>query len=260
EGKVIYVGEPVAVVAANTRAVAEDALDLIDIEYESLQDVVCSEETLVANSPIIHDGMANNLAARLVQSSGDVDAAMKQADVVIRERFLLQRGTGQSIEGRAVMVQYDRRTKSFTVWASTQAPHLHQRMLAELFSCSEDKVRVIVPDVGGGFGPKGIFYPEDFLVAYLSYRFSRPVKWVEDRREHFLGSVHEREQVHEVELALRQDGTILAYRDRMIVDMGAYVPWGIIVPSVTLSSLLGPYRIANFYLEANAIYSNKVPI
>ena len=260
EGKVCYVGEPVAVVVANTRAVAEDALDMIEIDYEPLPAVVCSEKSLEPQGPIVHESLGNNLAAHLAQSSGDVDEAMKHADLVIRKRFSLKRGSGQSIEGRAVIARYDTRMETFTIWAATQAPHLHRRILAELFSCSEDKIHVIVPDVGGGFGPKGIFYPEDFLVAYLAYRLSRPVKWIEDRREHFLSSVHEREQVHEVELALRKDGTFLAFRDHVIVDMGAYVPWGIIVPSVTLSSLLGPYRIPNFHLEAKAVYSNKVPI
>jgi carbon-monoxide dehydrogenase large subunit len=247
-------------VAANTRAVAEDALDLIGIDYEPLAAAISSEKTLEAESPIVHESMADNLAAHLAQSSGDVEEAMKQADLVIRQRFFVKRGSGQSIEGRAIIARYEPRMGAFTVWAATQAPHLHRQILAELFSCSEDKIHVIVPDVGGGFGPKGIFYPEDFLVAYLSYRLSRPVKWIEDRREHFLSAVHEREQVHEAELALRKDGTFLAFRDHFIVDMGAYVPWGIIVPSVTLSSLLGPYRIANFHLEAKAVYSNKVPI
>jgi aerobic carbon-monoxide dehydrogenase large subunit len=260
EGKVCYVGEPVAVVVANTRAVAEDALDMIGIDYEPLPAVVCSEKSLEPEGPIVHESLGNNLAAHLAQSSGDVEEAMKQADLIIRERFFLKRGSGQSIEGRVILARYESRMEIFTIWAATQAPHLHRRILAELFSCGEEKIHVIVPDVGGGFGPKGIFYPEDFLVPYISYRLSRPVKWVEDRREHFLSSVHEREQVHEIELALRKDGTFLAFRDHLIVDMGAYVPWGIIVPSVTLSSLLGPYRIPNFSLEAKAVYSNKVPI
>jgi len=260
EGKVRYVGEPVAVVVANTRAVAEDALDLIGIDYEPLPAVVCSEKSLELEGPIVHESMATNLAAHLTQSSGDVEQAMKQADLIIRERFFVKRGSGQSVEGRAILARYEPRIGTFTIWAATQAPHLHRRILAELFSCGEEKIHVIVPDVGGGFGPKGIFYPEDFLVPYLSYRLSRPVKWVEDRREHFLSSVHEREQIHEVELALGNDGTFLAFRNHLIVDMGAYVPWGIIVPSVTLSSLLGPYRIPNFHLEAKAVYSNKVPI
>jgi aerobic carbon-monoxide dehydrogenase large subunit len=260
EGKVCYMGEPVAVVVANTRAVAEDALDRIEIDYEPLPAVVCSEQSLEPQGPIVHESLGNNLAAHLIQSFGAVDESMKHADLVIRKRFSLKRGSGQSIEGRAVVARYDTRMETFTIWAATQAPHLHRRILAELFSCSEDKVHVIVPDVGGGFGPKGIFYPEDFLVAYLAYRLSRPVKWIEDRREHFLSAVHEREQVHEAELALRKDGTFLAFRDHLIVDMGAYVPWGIIVPSVTLSSLLGPYRFPSFHLEAKAVYSNKVPI
>jgi carbon-monoxide dehydrogenase large subunit len=260
DGKVRYVGEPIAVVAANTRALAEDALDLIGIDYEPLAAAISSEKTLEAESPIVHETMADNLAAHLAQSSGDVEKAMKQADLVVRQRFFVKRGSGQSIEGRAIIAHYEPRMRTFTVWAATQAPHLHRRILAELFSCSEDRIHVVVPDVGGGFGPKGIFYPEDFLIAYLSYRLCRPVKWIEDRREHFLSAVHEREQVHEAELALRKDGKFLAFRDHFIVDMGAYVPWGIIVPSVTLSSLLGPYRIPTFHLEAKAVYSNKVPI
>lgn len=258
--KVCYAGEPVAAVVARSRALAEDALEGIDVEYDPLPAVVDPEGALVAGSALVHEGAESNLAARLVQSHGDIEQVMKNADIVIRERLFLKRGSGQSVEGRGIIAQYEPRFGTFTVWASTQAPHLHRRILAELFSCEEAKVRVIVPDVGGGFGPKGIFYPEDLLVPYISFKLQRPVKWIEDRREHFLSSVHEREQFHEVELALRKDGTFLGLRDCFVTDMGAYVPWGVIVPSVTLSSLLGPYRIPSFYLEANAVYTNKVPI
>ena len=259
-GRARYVGEPVAVVVATLRALAEDALDLMEVDYDPLPAVVDPESALKPGSATVHEEAESNLAARLVQSQGSVAEAIDSADLVVRERFSLKRGSGQSVEGRGLIAQYEPRFGTFTVWAATQTPHLNRRVLAELLSCEENKVRVIVPDVGGGFGPKGIFYPEDFLVPYISFKLARPVKWTEDRREHFLSSVHEREQIHHVELALRKDGTFVALRDRFLVDMGAYVPWGIIVPSVTLSSLLGPYKIPNFHLEAEVIYSNKTPI
>ena len=259
-GKVRYVGEAVAAVVASSRAEAEDLLDLITVDYDPLPVVVEPEAALSAQAARVHDKMENNLASHLVQNHGDVAGAFREADLVLRERFRLQRGSGQALEGRAVVAVYDASLETFTVWSNTQAPHLHRQILAELFACKEDKVRVVVPDVGGGFGPKGIFYSENFLVPYLSRLLGRPVKWVEDRREHFLSSVHEREQIHDVELALKRDGTFLGFRDRFIVDMGAYVPWGITVPSVTSSSLIGPYRISHFSIEGLVVYTNKVPV
>lgn len=259
-GKVRYVGEPVAAVVASSRAEAEDILDLITVDYDPLPAVVDAEEALNAEAARVHDKMESNLASHLLQNHGNVVGAFSQADFVVRERFRLQRGSGQALEGRAVLATYDAKLETFTIWANTQAPHLHRRILAELFGCEEEKIRIIVPDVGGGFGPKGIFYSENFLVPYLARLLRQPIKWVEDRREHFLSSVHEREQVHDVELALKKDGTFLALRDHFIVDMGAYVPWGITVPSVTSSSLVGPYRIDNFWIEGLVVYTNKVPV
>jgi aerobic carbon-monoxide dehydrogenase large subunit len=258
--KVRYVGEPVAAVVASSRPIAEDLLDLISVEYEPFATVVETEDALSAEAARVHDEMENNLAIKLVQSHGNSDAAFRQADLVVRERFRLQRGSGQALEGRAVLATYDAGSKTLTIWSNTQAPHLHRKILADVMGCKEEQIRIIVPDVGGGFGPKGIFYSENFLAPYVARLLGRPVKWVEDRREHFLSSVHEREQVHEVELALKKDGTFLALRDRFIVDMGAYVPWGITVPSVTSASLVGPYRIPHFLIEGQVVYTNKVPV
>jgi CO/xanthine dehydrogenase Mo-binding subunit len=258
--KVRYAGEPVAAVVASSRAAAEDLLDLISVEYEPLATTVDTEDALSPEAARVHDEMENNLAIQVVQSHGNPDEAFRQADLVVRERFRLQRGSGQALEGRAVLASYGADSETLTIWSNTQAPHLHRKILAGIMGCKEEQIHIIVPDVGGGFGPKGIFYAENFLVPYLARLLGRPVKWVEDRREHFLSSVHEREQIHDIQLALKKDGTFLALRDRFIVDMGAYVPWGITVPSVTSASLVGPYRIPHFSIEGRVVYTNKVPV
>jgi len=259
-GVVRFVGEPVAVVLARSRYVAEDALDLIDIEYEPLDPVVDVRAALTPGSTLIHEHLGTNLAARLDYRIGDADSAFATADAVFRERFSIGRCSGHPMETRGLQASYEPATRDLTVWDSTQTPHLTHRGICEMLGLTPGRVRVIAPDVGGGFGPKGILYPEEILVPYLAIRFGHPVKWIEDRREHFLSSFQEREQVHDAEIALTRDGRILGVRDAYFSDQGAYTPWGIVVPMLTTIAMPGPYRIPSLHNEVSVVYTNKVPM
>src|SRR5262249_8526120 len=170
------------------------------------------------------------VAAHLRQDVGDVAAAFAHADLVLQGSFGISRSTGQAIEPRGIVAAADAGQGLLTVWASCQRPHQNRRHIAAMLGLPEKRVRVIAPHVGGGFGPKGRFYPEDYLIAYLAGALGRPVKWTEDRREHLLTTTHEREQLHRVSVAVRRDGTILGLRDSFVHDMGAYVSAGLVVP------------------------------
>ncbi|MFL5625963.1 MAG: molybdopterin cofactor-binding domain-containing protein [Ktedonobacteraceae bacterium] len=257
--KVRYSGEPVAVVVAENRYIAEDALDLIAVEYEPLPATSGLEEALAPGQATVHDDLGDNIAACFSQTAGDVDAAFSQADLLLEERFIADRGSGQPMETRVVLAvptDFD----GITVWDTTQTPHVARRLLSHMLALPEHQVRVIAPDVGGGFGPKAVFYPEEFLIPYLARNLKRPVKWVEDRLEHFRATVHERTQIHDVEIAVRKDGTLLGLRVRFLHDTGAYVPWGVIVPLITMTTIPGPYRVPNYFCEATVVYTNRVPV
>ena len=258
-GEVHFVGEPVAAVVAADRYAAEDAVDLILVDYEVLPAAADPLTALEPGAPLVHEGLDSNLAARLQQSIGDADAAFRQAEVVVRDRFTVVRGGGASMEGRAILAQWDAKAGRLTVWASTQVPHLVRRVVADVLDLPEHDVRVTAPDVGGGFGAKLVCYAEDVLVPWLARRVGRPVLWAEDRMENLLTSVQERDQVHEAELALRRDGTILAMRNRFLLDTGAYVPWGVVLPTITATTGIGPYRIPHYKVDVQVVYTNRVP-
>jgi carbon-monoxide dehydrogenase large subunit len=259
-GRVRFVGEPVAVVVAADRYLAEDAAERIAVDYEVLPAVVDAAGALRPEAPLVHDHLGSNLAARFGQGAGDFEAAARQTHRLLRERIVVSRGGGHSMETRGLVAHHDPVADRLTVWASTQAPHLLRRNIAQMLGWLEQQVRVVAPDVGGGFGPKMIIYPEDIVVPWLALRLGRPVKWIEDRREHFLTTVQEREQVHDVEVAVRADGTILGLRNHFLVDTGAYVPWGVIVPFLTGTQLLGPYRVSNYSFETTVVYTHRVPM
>jgi CO/xanthine dehydrogenase Mo-binding subunit len=258
-GKVRYVGEPVAVVVAIDRYAAEDALERIRVDYQELPAVVDAARALEPGAPQVHDDLDSNLAARTVQTIGDVEPALRAADLVVRERLTISRGGGAMIETRGLVAAWDARARKLQVWASTQAPHLIRRVLAQMLGMADHEIRVAVPEVGGGFGAKLVCYPEDVLIPWLARRLGRPVKWVEDRREDLLSTVQEREQYHEVEVAARRDGTLLALRDRFVCDAGAYTPWGTVVPTLTATTL-GPYKYPAYLVESLAVYTNRVPV
>jgi len=257
--EVRYAGELVAFVVADDRYVAEDAIGLIDVEYEPLPVVTDLEAAATAASPLVHVDVPENRAARVVQRVGDPDAAFVRAAHILRERLYIERSCGSPIEPRGVLAEYDARTGQLRVWISTQAPLPIKNGLARIFGLPEFKVDVIAPDTGGGFGTKiMLFYPEEVLVPYVAMRLSRPVKWTEDRLEHFVSASHERGQLHDVEVACDEAGRILGLRDRFLHDAGAYTPYGIVVPLITSTQLPGPYRMRNYQVEFDVLYTNKV--
>ncbi len=259
-GTVRYVGDPVAAIVAEDRYRAEDARELIQVEYEPLPPVVNAPAGIADGAPLVHPTIGTNVVAEWVLDVGDIDAAFAEADVVVRDELRVQRHTGVPMETRGLLAEYDAGLEVLTMWGPTKVPHFNRGVLASLLGLPEHKIRFIEPEVGGGFGVRGEFYPEDFLVPLLAIRLGRPVAWVEDRLEHLLATNHSREQVHQIELALRQDGTILGMRDRFLNDHGAYVrTHGATVPKLTSALLPGPYKIPAYQCVVACVLTNKTP-
>jgi aerobic carbon-monoxide dehydrogenase large subunit len=255
--KVRYVGEPVAVVVASSRQIAEDAAALVEVDYEAIPACVDIENALSAAAPLVHETEPDNVAGFMKQSTGGVDKAFAEADCVIKETLRVHRGGCHAIETRGIVAQYEPKEGFLTIWASCQGPHRIRRTLLQLMDIPEYKVRVIAPRVGGGFGPKGGFYPENFLVPWLAVRLGRAVKWIEDRHEHFIASRQERDQTHWIEAAFNKDGTIVGLKNFFLYDTGAYAT-SLVVPWITLATIPGPYKIPNLQLEFKAVFTNKV--
>jgi CO/xanthine dehydrogenase Mo-binding subunit len=253
-----HAGEPVALVVAQTRYLAEDALQDIEVDYEALPAVVDLEAALSPDSARVHDDLPSNLAAHVVQRKGDYEQARRQAAVTIRRRFSYNHGLAAAIENRGVAAQWDGRSQRLTIWDTTQAPIPIRNGLAGMLGLSEHQVRVIAPFVGGGFGPKiMMFYPEEVLIPWAVLRLGVPVKWIEDRAENFVGTTHERGQIHDAEIALTREGRILGVRDQFLHDTGAYDPYGLTVPINSQCTLLGPYDIPNYDSQFKAVFTNK---
>jgi len=258
--RVRYVGEPVAVVVAEDRAHAEDALDLAQVDYEPLPALADADSAQERGAQLLHDAVPDNVAARWTHEIGDVAAAFETADRVVREKFRMQRYTAVPMETRGVLATRDAVTGDLTIWSSGQWPHTVRALTAALLKLDEHRVRLIQPAIGGGFGVKAEFYPEDLLIPLAATRVGRPVKWIEDRREHLLGIVHAREMAFELELALRSDGTILGLRGQIFSDQGAYFrTLGTINASLAITGLPGPYRIENYSAEVVCVLTNKSP-
>jgi aerobic carbon-monoxide dehydrogenase large subunit len=257
--KVRYVGEPVALVIAESRYAAEDALERIEVDYDPLPVIVDVEAGVRTDAPRIHDDWPDNLAVSFTAEVGDTEAAFRNAPVVIAERIAVQRYAGMPLEPRAVLAVPDGRDGSVTVWASTQLPHLVQKALVDQLGLAAHRVRVVTPDVGGGFGTKCSIYPEDMLIPVAAVRLGRPVKWVETRREHLQSATHSREQLHDVRLAATREGIILALDDRFLLDQGVYNPWGIVQPYNTVGHMLGPFRVPHARFEGKSVVTNKTP-
>ncbi|NIO72040.1 MAG: molybdopterin-dependent oxidoreductase, partial [Anaerolineae bacterium] len=256
--KVRLAGEPLALVIAESRYIAEDALDDIVVELEPLGAVVDLEKALEPDAPLVHDDLDSNLAARLVQKKGDYAAAREKADLVIKRRIIIDRGTAAAMENRGIVAYWDEKSQHLTIWDTTQAPIPVRNGLAGMFGLSTHQVRVIAPFVGGGFGPKiMMFYPEEMVLTWATLQLGRPIKWIEDRRENFYATNQERGQVHDAELALTRDGRILGLRDDFIHDTGAYDPYGLTVPLNTQCHALGPYKIPTYYGELKVVFTNR---
>jgi carbon-monoxide dehydrogenase large subunit len=257
--KVRHVGEAIAVVVAEDRYTAEDAVGRITVALDPLPVVTDVEAALAPGAPLVHEPFGTNVISEYRIGKGDVDAAFRRARRRLGRRFRHHRYTGVPMECRGVVADWDVRTSSLTIWSSTQVVHWVRREAATLLGIPESRVRCVAPDVGGGFGIKGHVYPEDVLVAYLARALGRPVKWIEDRREHFTCSVHSRDQLHDAEVAFDDDGRILAVRDRFALDCGAWNPLGAALAYNTAAHLLGPYKIDHYAAEGTVVCTNKVP-
>jgi carbon-monoxide dehydrogenase large subunit len=257
--KVRHIGDPLAVVIAESRYIAEDALEDIVVDYEPLEAVVDMEEALKPDAPLIYDDLGSNMAAHVVQQKGDYEAARKKADVVIKRRIVIDRGAAAALENRGVVAQWDAKNQHLTVWDTTQAPIPIRNGMAAMLGLSESQVRVIAPFIGGGFGPKIMMsQPEEVLIPWAAIKLNRPIKWIEDRRENFIGTTQERGQIHDVEIALTKEGRVLGISDVFLHDTGAYDPYGLTVPLNTQSHALGAYDIPNYYTEFKVVFTNKM--
>jgi aerobic carbon-monoxide dehydrogenase large subunit len=257
--KVCYVGEGVAAVVAEDRYTARDALDLIRVEYEPLPVVTDPEKALALDSPVIHSEWPDNVAFRSEQKHGNLTKAFKEAHKIVRQRLVHQRMAPIAIETRGVVAHYLSSDKELTVWSSTQIPHMLRSNLAQMLKLPENEVRVIAPEVGGGFGSKLNVYAEEGLLGYLALKVDRPVKWSEGRSENFQATIHGRGQVGEVEAAVKKDGTILGLRYKVIADIGAYHQLNTpAIPPFTGLMLSGCYKIPAIGMELTAVFTNKM--
>jgi len=258
KGRVRHVGEPVALVIAASRYIAEDALGDIAVDWDPLPVAAELEPSAASGAPRVHEDVPGNLAAHARQTKGDYAAAARRADLVVRRRFTYDHGCAQPIETRGVVAQWDRDAERLTVWDTTQAPIPLRNGLAELLGLSERQVRVVAPNIGGGFGPKVMmFYPEELTLPWAAIRLGRPLKWIEDRAEHFFATTHERLQIHDAEMALSRDGRILGVKDVFLHDMGAYDPYGLTVPVTSQCTLLGPYVVPAYDSAFTAVFTHK---
>lgn len=253
-------GQPVVSVVATSRHIAEDAIDLVEIVYEPLPHVTDTTEALGPDAPVIHEGLLeSNLLVANPEGSGDPDARLAEADVVVSDRFHINRVTGLPMETRAVVAQWRPGARELTVHSSTQVPHLVRKQLAEVLRIDESSITVSAADVGGGFGLKLGIYPEDVLAALHAISLRKPVKWVEDRMEHFRATTHAREAVHDFTIGATSDGRITVMTNTYATDLGA---WNSGFGSAQLSSVVftGPYRVTDGRVERRVTVTNKTPI
>ncbi len=258
--RVRYVGQPLAAVVAETRYAAQDGVDALDVTYDPLPIVTDVAQATSPGAPKLYDDWPDNVVVSREINSGDADAVLATATTVVEARFTMPRQTAAPMEGRATCARFDADTRELTVWASSQAPHLFRTVLATVLRLDEERIRVIVPDVGGGFGVKLHYYPEDVLVAVAAMRLGRPVKWVETRTEHFAATVHAREQSVHARAAFDAQGTLLALRVHVQGDVGAHLhtkgAGPIFLGGAVLPNL---YAVRHFKAKLEGVVTNKVP-
>ena len=260
--KVRFVGEPVVAVAAESRAIAEDALELIEVNYEPLPIVIDAEDSLnLKRDALLYEEWGDNILFHDQHKSPGTDAAFREADFVFKERLVSNRYSPTPIETRGILASYDRNENSLLVYASTQFPHVLKTFLAQTLDFPEHRIRVIAPKVGGGFGIKSAVFQDEVTTIILSMKLGRPVKWAEERKEHLLMAGHERQQVHYVECAVKKDGTLLAVKDRIVADFGCSGTfWTEVQPAMlTCASLPGPYKLRNYDFDLWCVVTNKAP-
>ncbi len=258
--EVVHVGEPVAIVIAANRYLAEDAAALLEVDYEPLPAAVDCRTALAAGAARAHRNAPHNLVAEFDMGYGDVESAFARAAHVYRESLWQHRGGGHSIECRGAVALHQRQDDRLTLWSSTQTPHAALRMLVQMLGRDESRVRVIAPDVGGGFGPKLVFYPEDVVTALAAMLTGSPVKWIEDRREHFVATTQERDEYWEMEIAVDAGARILGVRGAMIHEHGAYTARGLNIPQASATAVVLPYRVPAYGINVKAALTNKVPV
>jgi carbon-monoxide dehydrogenase large subunit len=258
--KVHYVGQVVAAVVAEDRYRAEDAAEAVQVEYEALPPVLEVEDALRPGSPALHDGWGDNRMLELQVGTADAEESFAGADLVLEETFRIGRQAAVPLEGRAIVATYDPPTERLTVWYSTQAPNPFRTMLAAMLGLEEHQIRILTKDVGGGFGVKLHYYPEEVLACYLALRGRRPVKFVEDRREHFLSTVHARQQTIKLTAGFRRDGSICGLRSHVLSDQGAHLHTKGASPSfLTARIFTGPYRVQAHRSTVTGVATSKVP-
>ncbi len=261
KGKVRFSGEPIAVVIAESRYIAEDACEDIIFDAEPLPAVIDLEKAWEDTSVLVHDDLPSNMAALVKQESGNYEEAKKQADVVVSRRLVADHVIGGAMENRGLVVNWDERNQEMVVYATTQAPLPLRSAIAGRLGLVENQVRVITPYIGGGFGPKVMTsQADDVLLPWISMQLNRPIKWIEDRKENFLCTTSERDQVHHIEMALKKDGTILGVKDVFYHNTGAYNPYGMTVPLNTQTHTVSNYRVPNFYTEIRMVFTNEMVV
>lgn len=259
EDRVYYVGHAVAVVVARDRTVARDALDLIEVDYDPLPAVTDPEAAVGKDSPLTHPSLGTNVAYRWTLDGGDPDAGFRAADRILKVRMRHPRVIPMPIEPRGCVAAWQPGDESLTLWTSTQIPHLVRMLLPKLIGVPEHRIRVIAPEVGGGFGAKLNLYPEEILVCHLTRRLEAPVKWIESRRENAAATIHGRDQIGDYEVAVKNDGTVLALRARTLADLGAYLQMGTPgVPTLTGLMLPGCYKVRGVDIEVVGVHTNKM--
>ncbi len=258
--RVYFVGHPVAVVVAIDRYIARDAADLIEVDYEPLPAVADPEKALAPGAPAVHPEWPDNIAFTYNQKGGDVEAAFRDAEVIVKERIVSQRLIPSSMETRGVVADWKSGDKALTIYTSTQIPHLVRTLLALMLGVPEHRLRVVAPEVGGGFGSKLNVYAEEALMGFVAMRLGKPVKWIESRRENFTCTIHGRGHVDYLELAAKRDGTILGMKMKLIQDLGSYHQ--LLTPAIpTLSVLMMPglYKFQNINADIVGVFTNCVP-
>jgi len=256
-GKVRRVGEPLAMVIAADRYLAEDAAELVDVTAEPIAPVLNPDEALHPDAPVLHDDLPSNVHAEFTVEVGDPVGAYDQAQCHIEQRFRVRRSNGCPIETRGVIAQFDAATRQLTVWSNTQTPHTLRGYLAEMLRLREDAIRVIKPDMGGSFG--GAIYPEEVAVAAAAIVLGRPVRWIEDRQENLANARHSRDQWHEIRVGYNLDGKIVTLIDDVIADSGAYNPFNVTLSFNAASHIRNQFDIDNLRVHARHVLTNKQP-
>src|SRR5580704_3062577 len=258
--RVYFVGHPVAVVVATDRYIARDAADLVEVDYEPLDAVTDVEKAIAPGAPAVHPEWPDNTAFNYHQEGGDVDKAFADAEVVVKQRITSQRLIPTAMETRGVVAEWHAGDRSLTLHSSTQIPHLLRTLLAMMLGLEENRLRVVTPEVGGGFGSKLNVYAEEALMGFVAMKTGKPVKWIESRRENFTCTIHGRGHVDYYEVAAKRDGTILGIKLKLLQDLGAYHQ--LLTPAIpTLSVLMMPglYNCQNIRADIVGVFTNAVP-